>query len=627
MNKNRRNWTIVGAAMAIFVIAWTTIAVFKYLNGGYNGLDLAIYNNVFWNTVHGRLFASSIHPPSYLGDHAEWYILPLAVIYAVFPHPLTLVVLQILVLAFCAVPIYLIAKNILAGRRSAVVFPIVWLLNFTVCYNALWEFHMLVFALPFVFFTAYYFIQKKYWQFLLFLFLAMLAREDVAFVALGFALVYLAGFDSWRKGEKIKLLKWALVPVVIGAVFFFADIHIITGFNASGVYKYVFYYHPLGNTLDQIFLNTFSHPLAFMIKISSFLSLKMFFVALLPFSLIPLRRPRFLLLSLPSFIITAQANNRDWFLPLETHYAIMLLPGIAIAAIYGFQSLLDDKKKIIPAPLITPLLVFGSLYFLYALGPLPAVPEVFAATPDARAETRAEALIPPNASVSSSFAPATALSGREKFYYFNDAWFGKNEFAYADYSFPEPPDYLLINERFFLAFAFGLNKSNPFAEQSANGDERFRKILAAGDYKIIFEQNNVVLLKNNEGGSASPFINLLAVLPADATNCDRALSPGLALVGYDKNPGGWKLYFKAGAPLDENTVLKISGEVLPFGQGVISPEKIPVGKIVEYSYSVPAGKIDLSLFTGAGSLVLLRDETAQFQFSKLTPLGQTVSLP
>jgi uncharacterized membrane protein len=627
MNENKRNKIIIAAGMAVFVAFWGTIAVFKYLNGGYNGLDLAIYNNTFWNTVHGQLFASSINIPSYLGDHAEWLILPLCLIYAAIPHPFTLIVLQILGLAVCAIPIYLIAKEILTEKKYAFIFPLAWLLNFTVCYNTLWEFHMLVFSLVFVFFAAYYFIKKRFWLFLLFLFLGFLAREDVTFVSIGFALVYLADPAAWRKGERVKLLKWALVPAVLGALVFFTDIKIISAMNADGVYKYIYYFHGLGHSVIEIVLNALLHPVPIFQKFVSLASLKLMLAAVMVFLFLPLRRPRFLLLCPASYIIISTANSNDWFLPLQTHYALLIFPGIVIAAIYGFQSLMSDKREIIPKPLLAPLTVFAPIFFLFALGPLQAIPLVFTDSPDARAEIRAEALIPADASVSSSFTPATVLSGREKFYYFYYEWSGKNEFSYADYSFPELPDYLLINDRDFRAYSLGLNKTTRVTPSAIPNDKRFKKLINDGDYKIIFEENNVALLKKGGGNGEYPFMNLLETLPANATKSSRKIFSGLNLLGYKKNADGWRLYLSVNGPLGKYTVIKINDEILPLGQGLLPPEKIPVGKIIEYNYTVPTEKINFAFFTATGSFNLLRDETARSEFTKLVPLGEEASLP
>ena len=57
------------SAIILYFITFSLICLWKYYNFQYDLLDLAIINQVFLNSAGGDLFASSIHPPSYLGDH------------------------------------------------------------------------------------------------------------------------------------------------------------------------------------------------------------------------------------------------------------------------------------------------------------------------------------------------------------------------------------------------------------------------------------------------------------------------------------------------------------------------------------------------------------------------------
>ena len=99
-------WITIG----IYVITFGFISLWKYFNFAYNALDLAIINNVFYQTSLGQLFGSSIHPPSYLGDHFTPVIFLLIIPYLVFAAPPILLILQTFILSLTAWPIYLMAK-------------------------------------------------------------------------------------------------------------------------------------------------------------------------------------------------------------------------------------------------------------------------------------------------------------------------------------------------------------------------------------------------------------------------------------------------------------------------------------------------------------------------------------
>ena len=62
---------ILWLAIVLYVVVFSLVSIYKYTHFLYNGIDLAIINNVFWNTVHGHWFWSSIQGHSYLGDHCS----------------------------------------------------------------------------------------------------------------------------------------------------------------------------------------------------------------------------------------------------------------------------------------------------------------------------------------------------------------------------------------------------------------------------------------------------------------------------------------------------------------------------------------------------------------------------
>lgn len=92
-------------AIIAYIIVFTSISFWKYDRLLYNGLDLAIYNNVMWNMSEGNWFRSAIHDPSYLGDHFEPMMLVLLPFYLLWRDPRMLLLLQTIIIALTAIPI------------------------------------------------------------------------------------------------------------------------------------------------------------------------------------------------------------------------------------------------------------------------------------------------------------------------------------------------------------------------------------------------------------------------------------------------------------------------------------------------------------------------------------------
>src|SRR4030042_6270726 len=112
MSSDLKNQKILWWAIIVYFVIFSAICIWKYFQFGYNGLDLAIFNQVFYNSASGNLFHFTIHPQSYLGDHFEPVLLLILPFYYFFQHPISLLVLQTLILALTAWPIYLIAKKL-----------------------------------------------------------------------------------------------------------------------------------------------------------------------------------------------------------------------------------------------------------------------------------------------------------------------------------------------------------------------------------------------------------------------------------------------------------------------------------------------------------------------------------
>ena len=97
--------TILILLIGLYIIVFISISLWKYYNFGYNAIDLAIFNQVFYNTSIGDVFAMTIHPHSYLGDHFGLIILLLTPIYMLFRSPVVLLILQTIIIALSAWPL------------------------------------------------------------------------------------------------------------------------------------------------------------------------------------------------------------------------------------------------------------------------------------------------------------------------------------------------------------------------------------------------------------------------------------------------------------------------------------------------------------------------------------------
>lgn len=172
----------------------------------YVSFDQGIFNQLFWNGTHGRMFQSSLSstlstpvvhdgelPTVFyhrLGQHftpalALW--LPL---YALIPSHVTLLVLQVTLITAAGLVLYVLARQYLEPGRSTLITISFYAAN-AVIGPTLANFHDLS-QLPLFLFSALLALEKRlWWVFWLFIGLALAIREDtgVALFSVGIYLV------------------------------------------------------------------------------------------------------------------------------------------------------------------------------------------------------------------------------------------------------------------------------------------------------------------------------------------------------------------------------------------------------------------------------------------------------
>lgn len=106
-----RQKKIIIIGMIFYSILFIYLGIQKYHNFTFfNPKDFAIYNQTFWNTIHGRVFQNSTYGSNFTCHNSVFFFL-LVPFYFLFPFPQTLLVLQTIFLALSTIPFYMIAKR------------------------------------------------------------------------------------------------------------------------------------------------------------------------------------------------------------------------------------------------------------------------------------------------------------------------------------------------------------------------------------------------------------------------------------------------------------------------------------------------------------------------------------
>jgi len=435
-------WICIGVYTLLFIF----LCFKKYDAFAYNGYDMSIFNQTFYNTLHGRWFDNTINFNNYLADHFSPILLLLLPIYAIYPSAKILLVMSTLVLALSSWPLFKITLYKTKTPALALLVGVLWLLNPFVHIANLTEFHLMYFAPLPIFFAAYYFIQKKFWPYALWFALSLLVREDMPFILFGFFLI-----DGLEK----RSIKWLLFSGILPIAYFLGSLKIISLFSVFGGYKFFAYYSWLGgDDLGSILWTWITHPLQVIGHIFKLNNLINFASLFLPLLFLPWRKAKYLLLLLLPALQFALSLLGIASIVVTNYYVVLFLPAIFIAMAMSADVFQLEKGKIKfkifsdPKPVFFALGV-SAVYFLSFLSP---VPQVLSADFDARTQSLRQAYvekIPENSRVLSESVFTPRLTTRRYSYSDFYAYRGYSQFFHQEITIPEL-DYVLIDFESFI---------------------------------------------------------------------------------------------------------------------------------------------------------------------------------
>lgn len=484
----------------LYITFFSIVSLQKYYAFGYNAFDLAIFNQVFFNTLAGRWFEMTVNIGNFSAYHFSPIIILLLPIYALWQSPVNLLILQSIVIALSAWPLYKIAKSVSQDNLIALSAALIWLLNPFVHNTNLYEFHLLPLAVLFIFWTFYFYHIKAFKRFFLFFILALLVREDIALVLVSFSI--LSFLDK-------RSLKWIVSPL-LSILYFIAVLKIVSFFDQDGIYKFLIYYSWLGgHDLWSVMIAWFTHPLQFLGHLFSVENIFQIFFIFLTFGFLPLFSPRYLWLSVLPILEFALTNSKITNTVYNTHYALLFLAGFFIALIFSLNKIKKDdafwaskylyKEKKIGIYFF----ILAIAYFSFFMSPVRATLFKKYDRENIKIKQEFVSQIPKDASIMISGGMDTNLSSRHIIYPLQFSYYGRTQFYLNDFNLP-PVDYILIDMEDFLYILSGLEDtqvyfnritaevSNSYEDISLNFRKKFN------NYNLIKVKDNILLWQNKE---------------------------------------------------------------------------------------------------------------------------------
>jgi uncharacterized membrane protein len=231
-----------------YVVYFIHLNLQSYYTYGEPPFDLAIFDQGLWLTTHFHVPFVTIMGRNLFGDHTSFILLLFAPFYRLFPEPQGLLVLQTLLLAGPAVPIYILARKYIKSTVIATTLVAIYLLSPLIQQGNLDQFHPESFQVLIISLAIYAAIESKNGLLIVMVVLALMVKEDAAVLVvplglwvaarrdrrLGFFII--AGAIAWAM-----LANWLIIPTILGHSSFYGTYLPFGG--VSGIISTLFH-HP-----------------------------------------------------------------------------------------------------------------------------------------------------------------------------------------------------------------------------------------------------------------------------------------------------------------------------------------------------------------------------------------------
>ncbi|HVP92265.1 MAG TPA: DUF2079 domain-containing protein [Acidobacteriota bacterium] len=408
-------------AIILYSIVFSAIMLSAHYAFRTYAWDLGIFNQAFWNTLHGRLFdytSESVYTTTgnFLGVHFGPILFLILPLYAAFPYPELLIVTSPIIVALGAIPVYELARLILKNDRVALLLGVSYLLYPPLQGAIISGFSLEIIALPIFLFIVYYLIRGDFAKLSLAFILGLATHEASAFV-----IAFIGLYGAWHyRSLRSKGFQASVIITTMSIVYyvFAQNIRVFLGWTQQPSLWHewaIIGAESPSSVPFQVIMNPIGalNSLAFD-AIAKVVFLLMF---LIPLAFLPMVGVSALLPTLP-YLFLGLFSSYPGYYSIGSHYGAFLVPFFFVALILGMAKL-EKIPRFRVSTMRTAKVVFVlSLVSLVAILPTTYVDYVSFDSGDAHGRILFEALsmIPQNASVLTQNNIFPHVSGRANAY-------------------------------------------------------------------------------------------------------------------------------------------------------------------------------------------------------------------
>jgi uncharacterized membrane protein len=315
------------------MLAYLSVQKYRGYNDGMN--DIGNMSQSIWSATKGYPleFTYKNGQVSRLGLHVELIYFLISPLYTLFPDPTTLLILQSLLFSLGAIPVYRISKRYLKDKRLSLAMVFIYLLYPVAQTAVLFDFHGDTLAMPLLLYALYFFVEKRWESYFLFIVLSLSCKFYIALPMFTLGLIILTKFRTQSSEINKTGILTSLLAILWGGLTFFVirplfpAESVVNLRSASSVLGYVqYYFNEVINNLQMSWIPRFGVLLLLIMPVI-WLSLRSS-IWLLPAAVV----------ALPALL-----SNNIQYVYFFHHYALTV-PFLIFSAIMGASYLQNQWK-------------------------------------------------------------------------------------------------------------------------------------------------------------------------------------------------------------------------------------------------------------------------------------------
>ncbi|MEY2567779.1 MAG: hypothetical protein QOE35_2308 [Actinomycetota bacterium] len=458
-------WWVVALLMVLFFVSYAPNVWRRQEYFGSFGFDMGIFDQAVWLLSRFHSFMT-VRGLDFWGHHLSPGMLVFVPFYWMGQGAHLMNMVQIASMALGAVPVFLIARDRVSDRWSAVALSGVYLLHPSLGLMG-WElFHPEVMAITPLLFAYWFALRHRWGWYAGCLVYAVMWKEDVALFIIVLGLIVL-----FRQDRKV-----GLITVGLGAAWYVITTRIVLPAVTGGVF-YEQLYTGIGGSPGNIIRQTIKRPSNITDRLTSGEAQHYLWQMFAPFAMLPLLAPEVLVLGVPMFVANL-LSNYIWTRTIAVHYASLPLTALTLATIEAVAQAkrLEVRRVLVGVCVITSVVAANA----WGISPIGQKTDSFATFDHVRLETKrqAVAMIPDGDPVSASYTMVAHLSHR-----------------YRIYEYPNP----------FHAANWGIKDDNPddpavvrwivIDTQAVGEQDRqyLQDLVASGEFRVRLDRQGMVV--------------------------------------------------------------------------------------------------------------------------------------